>query len=347
MTRKNSYIRRFYLTMKLYNSRTLILLSIILFFTINWGINKNIYAQETDPKATIEIGSLKGPTTMGMVKLMNDSEQGLTKNIYHVSMYGTADEIVTGIVSGKLDAAAVPCNLSSVLYNKTNEQVQVAAINTLGVLYIVESGNSIQSVADLKGKTIYSTGKGTTPEFALNYVLTQNGLEPGKDVSIEYKSESTELAVLLGQSDDMIALLPQPYVTAVQMKNEKVRIALDLSKEWEKVSTDSAMVTGCVVVRKDFIEQSMETFGQYLADYEASTQYVNTNVESAAELIAKYEIVAAAPIAVKALPFCNITFIAGDEMEKKLGGYLQVLFNANPQSIGGKLPDEAFYYKTK
>ncbi len=173
--------------MKLHNSRTIIILSIILFFAINWSVNKNIYAQEAETRATIEIGSLKGPTTMGMVKLMNDSEQGLTRNNYQVSMYGTADEIVTGIVSGKIDAAAVPCNLSSVLYNKTKGQVLVTAINTLGVLYLVESGNSVQSVGDLKGKTIYSTGKGTTPEFALNYILTQNGLEPGKDVTIEYK----------------------------------------------------------------------------------------------------------------------------------------------------------------
>jgi NitT/TauT family transport system substrate-binding protein len=180
-------IRRIYLTMKLHNSRTIIILSIILFFAINWSVNKNIYAQEAETRATIEIGSLKGPTTMGMVKLMNDSEQGLTRNNYQVSMYGTADEIVTGIVSGKIDAAAVPCNLSSVLYNKTKGQVLVTAINTLGVLYLVESGNSVQSVGDLKGKTIYSTGKGTTPEFALNYILTQNGLEPGKDVTIEYK----------------------------------------------------------------------------------------------------------------------------------------------------------------
>ncbi len=340
-------IRRIYLTMKLHNSRTIILLSIILFFAINWSVNKNIYAQEAETRATIEIGSLKGPTTMGMVKLMNDSEQGLTRNNYQVSMYGTADEIVTGIVSGKIDAAAVPCNLSSVLYNKTKGQVLVTAINTLGVLYLVESGNSVQSVGDLKGKTIYSTGKGTTPEFALNYILTQNGLEPGKDVTIEYKSESTELAVLLGQSDNMIALLPQPYVTAVQMKNEKVRIALNLSDEWNKVSTDSALVTGCVVAQKDFIEKSPEVFEQFMTDYNNSTQYVNSNIESAAELIAKYEIVAAAPIAVKALPYCNITFITDDEMEKKLNGYLQVLFDANPQSIGGKMPDEAFYFKAK
>ncbi|MEL7659140.1 MAG: PhnD/SsuA/transferrin family substrate-binding protein, partial [Bacillota bacterium] len=205
--------------MKMNKSLISVLTMILFSSSICFGFFEDAYAQGSGEKQVIEIGSLKGPTTMGMVKLMNDSESGSTEESYHVSMYGTADEIVTGIVSGKLNIAAVPCNLSSVLYNKTKGQINVAAINTLGVLYIVETGDMIHSVADLKGKTIYSTGKGTTPEFALNYVLSKNGLDPETDVNIEYKSESTETVALLEQGDSRIALLPQPYVTAVQMKN--------------------------------------------------------------------------------------------------------------------------------
>lgn len=302
-------------------------------------------APQSAPRTAFNIASLKGPTTMGMVKLMNDFENGSTNHDYNVTMYGTADEIVAGIAGGTIDVAAVPCNLASVLYNKTKGGVQVAAINTLGVLYVVETGDTIKTVADLKGKTIYSTGKGTTPEFALNYVLTQNGINPETDVTIEYKSEATEVAAMLSEADNAVAMLPQPYVTAVQMQNDKVRIALDLTKEWDAVSTDSGLVTGVVIARKAFVDENKQAFDEFLADYKASTEYVNTNTSDAAELIAGYEIVAKAPIAVKALPYCNITFISGDEMQSKVGGYLKVLFDANPQSVGGNLPDDAFYYK--
>ncbi|MGI6733338.1 MAG: ABC transporter substrate-binding protein [Anaerovoracaceae bacterium] len=294
---------------------------------------------------TFRIASLKGPTTMGMVKLMNDAEEGMAKHDYQFEIFGTADEIVPKLVNGELDIALIPCNLASVLYNKTQGAVQIAAVNTLGVLYVVESGNTVQSIQDLVGKTIYSTGKGTTPEFALNYILTQNGIEPGKDVTIEYKSESTEIAAMLESSENTIAVLPQPYVTAVQMQNDKVRVALSFTEEWDKVSPDSSLITGVVLVRKAFVEENPLAFSEFLDEYEASTEYVNANVEEAAAWVEKYGIVAKAPIAVKAIPACNITYIEGDEMKTKVGGYLQVLFDANPQSVGGALPEDDFYFK--
>lgn len=295
----------------------------------------------------MNIGSLKGPTTMGMVKMMADSEAGKTANTYNVQMYGTADEIVTGLVGKKLDAAAVPCNLASVLYNKTKGEVKAAAVNTLGVLYILDTGTSVQSIQDLKGKTIYSTGKGTTPEFALNYVLTQNGIDPEKDLTIEYKSEATEVAAMLADGTDMIAMLPQPYVTTVMMQNDKVRIALNLTEEWNKVSQSSTLVTGCVVIRKEFAEGNPEVVKTFMADYAASVEYVNANNQDAADLIAKYEIVPKAQVALKALPFCNIVFLTNDEMKSKLSGYLDVLYQANPASVGGNLPQDDFYLITE
>lgn len=300
--------------------------------------------QEAAEAVTFRIASLKGPTTMGMVKLMNDAEEGNTKHDYQFEVYGTADEVVPKLVNNEIDIALIPSNLASVLYNKTEGAVQIAAINTLGVLYVVESGDTVHSIQDLVGKTVYSTGKGTTPEFTFNYILQQNGIEPGKDVMIEYKSESTEIAAMLQNAENTIAVLPQPYVTAVQMQNEKVRVALSFTEEWDKVSPDSSMVTGVVLVRKAFAEENPMAFSEFLDEYEASTEYVNANVKEAAAWVEKYGIVAKAPIAEKAIPACNITYIEGDEMKAKVGGYLQVLFDANPQSVGGALPEDDFYF---
>lgn len=293
---------------------------------------------------TFRIASLKGPTTMGMVKLMQDAENGLAKHDYQFEMFGTADEVVPKLVNGELDVALLPCNLASILYNRTEGAVQVAAINTLGVLYVVESGDTVHSIQDLVGKTVYSTGKGTTPEFALNYILNANGIEPGKDITIEYKSEATEIAAMLTDTENTIAVLPQPYVTAVQMQNDKVRVAMSLTEEWDKVSTESSMVTGVVLVRKAFAEENPVAFSEFLDEYKASTEYVNANVEEAAVWVESYGIVAKAPIAVKAIPACNITYIDGDEMKTKVNGYLEVLFNADPKSVGGALPKDDFYF---
>ncbi|MBP1561378.1 MAG: ABC transporter substrate-binding protein [Oscillospiraceae bacterium] len=301
-----------------------------------------ITEQMSAEKTVFNIASLKGPTTMGMVKLMKDSESGLTANRYVVTIHGTADEIVPAIVSGKADAANVPANLSSVLYTKTKGAISAAAVNTLGVLYMVETGDSISSVEDLRGRTIYSTGKGTTPEYVLNYILAQNGIDPQKDVTVEYKSEATEVAAMLAETENAVALLPQPFVTVASSKNDKLRICLDMTEEWNKVS-ESKLVTGVVIAQNSFIENNKDAFGVFLDEYAASTEYVNSNVSEAAAWIGEYDIVAAGA-AEKALPYCNITFIRGNEMRTAIGGYLEVLFGQNPSSVGGALPDEKFYF---
>lgn len=296
-------------------------------------------------RTTFRIASLKGPTTMGLVGLMDDAAGGRARHDYRVTMHGTADEIAPQLLQGQTDIALVPCNLASVLYNKTEGAIAVAAINTLGVLYVVTTSDEIKSVADLAGKTIYTTGKGTTPEFALNYVLAQNGLVPGKDVTVEFMSEATEVLAAMQLSGGYpIAMLPQPYVTTAQMQMEGLHTALDLTEEWDKVSPDSALVTGVVVVRREFAEQNPDALREFLEDYKASTEFVNADTDAAAALVAQYEIVPREEIAKKALPACNITFLSGAPMKEKISGYLQVLFDQNPQSVGGALPDDAFYY---
>ena len=297
------------------------------------------------PVTTFRIAGLKGPTTMGMVKLMSDAEAGETHQDYQVTMYGAADEVVPLLVKGDIDLAAIPANLAANLYNQTEGKVQVAAINTLGVLYVVTTGDDVKSVEDLKGKTVYSTGKGTTPEYVLNYILKENGIDPEKDLTVEYKSEATEVAAALQAADEgAIAVLPQPYVTTAQSQIEGLNVALNLTEEWNKVSTDSDLVTGVLVASTEFIEQNEAAFEEFLKDYQASIEWVNSNTADAAELVANYGIVAKAPLAQKALPACNITYVDGAEMKTKLSGYLQVLFDQNPKAVGGAMPGDDFYY---
>lgn len=302
--------------------------------------------KSADTKTDINIAVLKGPTAIGMVKLMSDSELGNTDNNYNFTISATADEIVPKIVKGELDIAAVPANLSSVLFNNTEGKISVAAINTLGVLYVVQSDSNeqINSIQDLKGKTILSTGKGTTPEYVLNYILSSNGIDPTNDINIEYKSESAEVVANLQASDTNIAVLPEPYVTTAKSKIE-LKTVLDLTKEWDNIDSEGSLITGVVIARNEFLNENKEAFNKFLEEYKNSTEFVNSNIEQSSTLVEKYGIVPSADIAKKAIPNCNITFIEGNEMEQKLNGYLQILFNQNPKSIGGKLPDEKFYYK--
>lgn len=289
---------------------------------------------------TIRVAGMKGPTSIGMVKIMEDNT---ASDQYNFTIAGTADEIAPKLIKGELDIAAVPANLASVLYNKTNGAVSVLAINTLGVLYIVEKGASVNSFEDLKGKTIYATGKGTTPEYSLRYLLTQNGIDPDNDVSIEFHSEATEIVSVLATAEEGIAMLPQPYVTVASQKVEGLRTAINLNDEWNKLDNGSKLVTGVVVARNEFIENNPEAVTAFLNEYKASVDYVNTNVEDAAVLVEKFDIFAAA-VAEKAIPQCNIVYLDGEEMKSALTAYLTVLCEQNPASIGGNLPGEDFCY---
>lgn len=288
------------------------------------------------------IAALKGPTAMGLVSLMDQNRDG---GEYDFTLAGSADEVTPLLIKGELDMACVPANLAAVLYNKTGGQIVTLAVNTLGVLYIVENGGeSVQSMADLAGKTIVAAGKGSTPEFGLRYLLAQNGLDPDKDVTIDWKSEHAECVSALASGAAEIALLPQPFVTAAQAKLENLRVALDLTAEWDALDNGSAMITGVIIARKEVAENEPLVMDGFLDEYAASVNWTNEHPADAAALIAEYGIVENAAIAEKALPHCNIVCITGPEMKDKLSGYLEVLFNAAPESVGGALPGEEFYY---
>ena len=290
----------------------------------------------------VDVAALRGPTSMGLVKLMEESENGFTDNSYSFTLEGAPDAIVPLLVKGDIDAAAIPGNLSSVLYNNTKGQIEVIAINTLGVLYIVENGDSIQSVDDLRGRTIYSAGKGSTPEYALQYILSSNGLEVGKDVFIEWKSEHAECVAALKADKNGCAMLPQPFAATAMMQDGNIRIALDLNDLWEE-KVGSVLITGVTVVRKDFASENPETLQAFMEDYASSVEYVQCDVPGAAALIGKYGIVPE-KAALAALPYCRISFITGEEMKEALSEYLSILYDANPKSVGGALPDDGFYY---
>lgn len=298
-------------------------------------------ATETAPEV-VRVGTLMGPTGMGMAKLMDDAASGSAGGHYAFFVASAPDQIAAEVISGNLDIAAVPVNLASVLWQKTDRNVQVIAVNTLGVLYILENGDTIHSVADLAGKTLYATGQGATPEYVLNYLLAANGLEPNADLTVEYLSEHAELATKMSAGDVALGMLPEPNVTAVLSGNPDVRIALDLTEEWGKVS-ESALVQGCVIVSRAFAAQYPQAVEAFLNEYRASVDFVNADPEAASVMIEAAGIVPKAAVAQKALPNCNICFITGEEMKTAVRQMLEVLYNADPKSVGGALPDDEFY----
>ena len=303
---------------------------------------------EQSGPVSVRTTALKGPTAMGLVRFMSEVDAGnLADNDYSFQIVASPDEVTPLIAKGETDIAAVPANLASVLYNKTEKGVRVIAINTLGVLYICELGDSVHSVADLKGKTIYASGKGSTPEYGLAYVLEKNGLVVGTDVQIEWKSEHSECVQALATSEgDAVAMLPQPFVTTAQTQNDKIRVALDLTEEWDAVQTgdeQSSMITGVAIVRSEFADANPGAVDAFIAHYVESVDFVNDNVSDAAELVGSYDIVPAA-VAQRAIPECNIVCITGDEMKEKLSGYLDVLAEQNAEAVGGSVPGDDFYY---
>lgn len=294
---------------------------------------------------TLKIGSLKGPTSMGLVELKDQSSKGTSEGSYEFTMVTAADELLGKIVSKELDIALVPANMASILYTKTNHEITVLDINTLGVLYGISGDASIKTTADLKGKTIYLTGKGTTPDYVLQHLLKANGLT-AEDVTLEYKSEATEVASILKEKPDAVGILPQPFATAAMVQNDKLHMVLDLTKEWDAKSGSEggSLVTGVTICRNEVLKEHKEAVDTFMTEHKKSAEFVNSNVSEAASLVVSDGIIEKAPIAEKAIPYCSITYIDGKDMKPLLGGYLNVLFDMEPSSVGGALPDDSFYY---
>lgn len=304
--------------------------------------------EKTTLDRELKVYTLMGPTGIGMSKLINDSKNApdSLKLKYDFNIASAPDQISAEVIKGNYDIAAVPVNLASVLYKKTGGELYVAGVNTLGVLYILENGNTINSVADLKGKTLYATGKGSNPEYVLNYILTKNGIDPEKDITIEYVAEHSELATKMSAGDVVLGMLPEPNVTAAMVGNKDIRIALDLTAEWKKVA-DADMVQGCIIINKKFADENPGVVKEFLTEYAASVDFVNKNIDDAAAMCEAAGIIPKAAVAKKAIPNCNIVMIKGDDMKNMVRGMLDVLFNANPASVGGEMPADSFYLIVK
>ena len=314
----------------------LLILALVLAFSVS-GCSENKAEIGNEP---INVTMLKGPTGIGAVKLMEESEKNETDGNYNINVSAAADDAMAKIISGEVDIAAVPTNIAPLIYNKTNGNIAVLAVNTLGVLYIVENGDSIHTIKDLEGKTIYSSGQGAVPEYVLNYLLEKNNVE---NVNIVYMTEHAEVAAALADGRADIALLPEPNVTAVIMKNSEIRIAVDVNDEWKKTN-GSELAMGCIVAGKEFIDENKEAVDIFLKEYSESIDYVNNNVSEAAELVEKYGIMASSDAAVKAIQNCNIVYKEKDEMKTMLEAFYDVLYKANPKSVGGEIPDTELYY---
>lgn len=301
---------------------------------------------KAEEKVTVKVGALKGATTLGLLPLEDKAANGEAGENYEFSMMTAADELLPMMIKGELDIALLPSNVASILYQKTNGGVTVIDINTLGVLYMVSGDSSVTGVEDLAGRTIYLTGKGTTPDYVLHYILSGNGMDADSDCTLEYKSEATEVAALLAENPDAIGLLPQPFVTAACAQNDALSVILDMNAEWEKLQGEdgSRLVTGVTVVRNEFLQEHENAVAAFMEEHQASAQSMNSDVENGAKLAAASGIIAKEPIALKAIPKCNITYIDGADMKQALSGYLEVLYEQNPESIGGALPGDDFYY---
>ncbi len=298
-----------------------------------------------EEEQVVRIGSLKGPTSIGLVYLMGQAEKKETANAYDFTMAVTADELLIAMLSEELDIALIPANVASVLYNRAEGDVAVIDINTLGVLYMVTGDDKIKGIEDLKGRTVYMTGKGTTPDHVMQYLLGANELT-ASDVTLEYKSEAMEVAAVLAEDPAAVGVLPQPFVTVACAQNENLSATIDLTKEWAAVQGEggSSLVTGVTVVRKGFLSQAKEAVDQFLDDHAVSAAYANEHVEETAQMVAAAGIIEKAAVAEKAIPACNITYLEGEEMKQALSGYLTVLCEQDPASVGGGLPGEDFYY---
>ena len=335
--------------MKSIKSLVSLLLALTLALSLNaCGTQANTEPEQPDDTpapAEVNLYVLSGPTGIGAMNLWAAADAGETQNTYHITMPGANDEVVAAISNGDADIAAVATNLAATLYNKTSGGVTVLAVNTLGVLSLLGNGQEVATVADLAGKTIYAPGQGANPEYILRYVLTGNGLDPDKDVTIQFVGEGSELLTVWQTDPEAIIMAPQPVATSILMQNENAVTLFNMTDEWDKVSGgDSTLMMGCVIVRNEFLQENPGAVALFLQEYAASIEKAQSDVEGTAALCEQYGLIPKAALAKAAIPSCGLTFVTGAEMKSALSGYLQVMFDADLKSVGGAMPGDGFYW---
>ncbi len=323
--------------MKTVKNITILAVTLILLAFLAMGCGQQ---QVTKPDEPIKIAALKGPTGMGMVYLMEEPDR------YMVNLYQNPDEIVSKIITGEVDIAAVPSNLAAVLYEKTQGEVICLGVNTLGVLYLVENGTTLEHVEGLRGKKIYASGKGSAPEYILQYILNHYGINGDQDFDIQWMANHTDVMTALMSEEGAVALLPEPFVTVATMKKENVTVSIDLNHEWQEIEGKS-LPMGVILAQKSFVENNPKMVEVFMVSYSDSVVKVNEHPQEGSELIFEFEILSDKKIAEKAIPKCNMVFLTGENGKEELKGFYDILNSFDPKSIGGKLPDENFYYEIK
>lgn len=306
--------------------------------------------EEVD-NTTIRMMAMIGPTGMGLASLIhNDKEESGNLADYEIELVSSPDQVTARILGNECDIAAVPINLASVLYKRTGGKIRVLCANTLGVLSILENGSEIQSISDLKGKTIYAPNPGSTPEYVLRYVLKENGIDPDQDVTLQFLTGGDEVAAALGaaklKGENAVGMLPEPKLSAFLSQNPDFRVCLDMTSEWDKVAGEgNTLVQGVFVARSEFVEEHTKLTYNFLYDYERSQNFVNSDPETASQFIVEAGIIPKAPLAKKAIPGSHITYLAGENMKSAVSACLKVLYDFNPASIGGEMPADDIYLK--
>ena len=312
---------------------------------------ENTVAEKDETVEKIRVGTLIGPTGMGMAYLMKQDFEGKTAYDYEFELMSAPENMAAQVIAGSLDIAALPVNLAATLYKKTGGAYLLSAVNTLGVLYILENGDTVSSVSDLAGKTLYCTGQGAMPQYVVEYIIRQNGLKvvyedaedvPADSVRLVFMAEHAELAAAMAAGTVSLGMLPEPNVTGASVKNASLRVALDVTSEWGKVA-DASLIQGCVIVSKSFAEEHPLAYNAFLEEYGASVEYVNADVAFAADIIQEFGILPSAAVAKAALPRCNIVFDNGASAKDGVKAVLTVLFGYKPALVGGSMPDEEFY----
>ncbi len=299
-------------------------------------------AGDSSSDVTVRVAALKGPTTIGLVNLIDDASNGNSDYNYEFTMYTAGSDIMAAMADGSIDIGLVPANVACVMNNKVEDGVSIIDINTLGVLYCITGDESVKSISDLAGKTVYTTGQGSTPEYTIRYLLSQNNIT---DCSLEFKSEATEVAAQLAETPQSIAILPQPFATAACAQNSELLSAFSLDDEWAKVNSDCSIVTGVTVASNKFLTSNKDAVDAFIKAHGKSAQAVTADPDKTAVLVVEQGIIAKEPLAKKAIPMCNITCISGKDIEPTIAGYLKVLYDQDPKSVGGTLPESSFYYK--
>lgn len=300
-----------------------------------------VYVSAENEAVVTRVGGLKGPTGMALAHMMTENDGS-----YAFTLAGAPTEITDLVIKGDVDIAAVPINLGAVLYNKTQGGVKGLSLITRGMLYVLEKGDSIQTIADLEGKKIVAAGQGSTPEYVTNFILDANNVK----ADVEFKSEHAEVTTLAVSGLADVILVPEPHVTNVLTKDPSFRIALDVTKEFAAAAElkgyeNAQLSMSVVIVRTEFMEKHPEAVQKFMTDLESSIIYTVENVEAAAQEISAHGIIPSAAVAQKALPNCQLVFISGQDMQSQAAALYEILHAAKPASVGGKVPDDAFYVK--